>query len=116
MFASLNAAGIYLCNEKITDFIPFSSSEKFLELKRGEKIPEITEIIKKYGEITFEQEDIAALFDASHQFPNPAGDYLRSHAFELAETHNINIKERLHQLSLVLTREGIKNLLKKKIS
>jgi len=114
MFASLNAAGIYLCNEKITDFIPFSSSEKFLELKRGEKIPEITEIIKKYGEITFEQEDIAALLDASHQFPNPAGDYLRSHAFELAETHNIDLKERLHQLSLVLTREGIKKSSEKK--
>lgn len=114
MFASVHVCGIYLCDEKTTAFIPFPSSEQFLELKRGEKIPEINTVIQKYGEIIFEQKDIADLFQLSCQFPNPAGEFLRSHAFEIAEEHGINLKERLHSIALILTKEGVRKSSEKK--
>lgn len=113
MFGSVHVCGIYLCNEKISDFIPFSG-EQFLKLKKGEKIPELTQAVEKYEEIIFEQEDIAQLFDAPYQFPNPAGAFLRSHAFEIAEEHHINLKERLQKVSLLLTKEHIRKSSEKK--
>lgn len=114
MFGSVHVCGVYLCNEKISDFIPFSSSEQFLRLKKGEKIKEITEVLEKYKEIIFEQEDIALNFGVLHQFPNPAGEYLRGHAFEIAVKYSINLKERLQEVSLQLTKEYIRRSSEKK--
>lgn len=112
MFGSVHACGIYLCNEKTSDFIPLSK-EQFLKLKRGEKIPEIVKALESY-EIVFEQEDIAALFDAQCEFPNPAGEYLRKHAFEIAEKYGIDLKERLQEVSLYLTKESVRKSSEKK--
>lgn len=113
MFGSVHVCGMYLCDETVSEFIPFSS-DHFLRLKNGEKILEITEAIAKYEEIIFEQEDIAKLFNAPYQFPNPAGKFLRSHAFEIAEEYHINLRERLQEVSLVLTKEYIRKSSEKK--
>ena len=113
MFGSVHVCGVYLCSEEISDFIPFSG-EQFLKLKKGDKIPEITQAVEKYEKIIFEQEDVARFFDAPYQFPNPAGEFLRSHAFEIAEEHHINLKERLQKVSLLLTKEYIRKSSEKK--
>jgi nucleolar protein 56 len=114
MFGSVHACGIYLCNEDTSDFIPFTSSEQFLKLKKGEKIPEIVTAVQKYTKIIFEQKDIADVFHLPHQFPNPAGEFMRSHGVDLAQHHAIDLKERVHQVSLQLTKENIKKSSEKK--
>jgi hypothetical protein len=96
MFGSVHACGVYICNEETSDFIPLTS-EQFLRLKRGEKISEIARITEEY-KVILEQEDIASLFDVPCQFPNPAGEFLRSHLYEITEKHNINVRERLHNV------------------
>jgi nucleolar protein 56 len=114
MFASINACGIYLCDEKTCDFIFFSDAEQFLMLKRGEKIPELVKIIEKYEEIIFEQKNIAEIFEKPCKFPNPAGIHLRTFAIEFAEKNGINLKERMREVSLYLTRKSVKESSEKK--
>ena len=114
MFASVHVCGVYLCNDEVSDFIPFSSPEQFLKLKKGEKIQEITDRLKKYNNIVFEQKDIADMYGVLHQFPNPAGEYIRSHAFEIAEENNIDLGKRLHDVSIWLTKEHIRKASEKK--
>ncbi len=111
MFASLHVCGVYLCDEETRDFVPFSSPEQFIKLKRGEKIPEIIDILKKYGTVTFEQEDVARIFDQPYKFPNPAGEYLRDHIVEIVDTH---VKERMREISFVLVKEKIRKSSEKK--
>lgn len=113
MYASVHAVGICLTNEKTADFIPLTK-DQFLRLKRGEKITEITSIIEKYRDVIFEQKEIADIFEVPHQFPNPAGEYVRGHAFELAETHDIDLKQRQRDISLLLTKEGVRKSSEKK--
>jgi nucleolar protein 56 len=112
MFGSVHACGVYICNEETSDFIPLTS-EQFLRLKRGEKISEIARITEEY-KVILEQEDIASLFDVPCQFPNPAGEFLRSHLYEITEKHNINVRERLHNVSLSLTKEYVRKSSEKK--
>lgn len=114
MFASVHVVGIYLCNEETSEFIPFSSAEQFLKVKKGEKIPELVAAITKYKDISFEQKDIATIFGQPYTFPNPAGVYIRSEAFTLAKTHNIDLKKRLQKVSLLLTKESVKKSSEKK--
>lgn len=114
MFGSVHVCGMYICNEEISTFIPFTSVDQFLTLKGREKISEITSAIEKYGKITFEQEDTAQIYSMPHQFPNPAGEYLRSHILTLAQEHHINIRERLHEVSLLLTKDNIRKSSEKK--
>ncbi len=113
MFGSLHVCGIYLCDEETSDFIPLTV-EQFLKLKKGEKIPEIAHTFEKHKQIIFEQEDVSNSFGLPSQFPNPAGEYLRSHAFEIAEEHSMNLKERLKEVSLFLTKESIRRSSEKK--
>jgi nucleolar protein 56 len=79
-----------------------------MAVKEGKKIPQITEIVEKDPEIIFEQKAIAHLYGARYQFPNPAGEYLRSHAEEIMKAHGIDLKKRLYEISMALTKESIR--------
>lgn len=114
MFACVHVCGIYLCDEKTSEFIPFSNPEHFLKIKRGEKIPEIDKISGEYNTIVFEQKDIAELYNQSAQFPNPAGDYMRKNAFSLAGKNNINLKKRMRHTLVELSKETIRKASEKK--
>jgi nucleolar protein 56 len=105
--------GIYVCNEKTSEFIPFLNSE-FLQVKRGEKLPEIVRVLKTYGDIVFEQEDIAELFNQSYQSPNPAGLYMRENAFSLAEKYDIDLKKRMWDICIELAKETVRKASEKK--
>ncbi|MBU7033008.1 MAG: C/D box methylation guide ribonucleoprotein complex aNOP56 subunit [Theionarchaea archaeon] len=114
MFISVHACGCYLCNDHSGDFIPFSTPDQFMALKEGKKIPQITEIVEREPQIIFEQKALARLYGVRYQFPNPAGEYLRSHAAELMEPHGIDLKERLYEISILLTRDSIRRSSEKK--
>lgn len=113
MYASVHVCGIYLCNEKTSEFIPLTP-EEFLAVKRGEKIEKIIALLEKWGEITFEQEEIASLYCNPHQFPNPAGEYVRKHVYELAQESTVQVRERQRALSFLLTKEGVRKSSEKK--
>ncbi|MBU7018857.1 MAG: C/D box methylation guide ribonucleoprotein complex aNOP56 subunit [Theionarchaea archaeon] len=112
MFGSIHACGMYICNEETSNFIPLTL-DQFLGLKRGEKIPEIAQIVEE-NNVILEQDDIASLFDVPCQFPNPAGEFLRGNLHEIAEEHDINVRERLHSVSLSLTKEYVRKSSEKK--
>ncbi|MBU6998875.1 MAG: C/D box methylation guide ribonucleoprotein complex aNOP56 subunit [Theionarchaea archaeon] len=113
LFATVHVCGIYLCNEEISEFIPFSSSEQYLQVKRGEKVEELDRAVKG-REIIFEQKDIADLLGQQHQFPNPAGDILRKTCLEISGMSSIDLHERMREVAFALTREGVKASSEKK--
>jgi nucleolar protein 56 len=113
LFASVHVCGIYLCNEEINEVIPFSSSEQYLKVKRGEKVKELDRAVKD-RQVIFEQKEIADLLGQKHQFPNPAGEYMRRECFTIAEKNDINLHERMREVAFALTKEGVRTSSEKK--
>ena len=108
MFIFVHACGCYVCNENTAHFIPFSTPDQFLAVKKGKKISQITEIVQKYPEIIFEQKEIAQCYSAPYQFPNPAGEYFRLHAEDIVEPHSLTISDRLYEIAMTLSKEAVR--------
>jgi nucleolar protein 56 len=103
-----------MSDENTADFIPFSTPDQFLAVKEGKKISPLTEIVQEYPDIIFEQKDIAQMYGAQYQFPNPAGEYFRLHAVEISDSHDIHLPTRVYDVSMILTRDAIRKFSEKK--
>jgi nucleolar protein 56 len=114
MFISVHACGCYICDDNTADFIPFSTPDLFLTVKEGKKVSPLTELVQEYPDIIFEQKDIAQMYGAQHQFPNPAGEYFRLHAEEILDSHTIDLPARLYDVSVTLTKNDIRKFSEKK--
>ncbi|MBU7013583.1 MAG: C/D box methylation guide ribonucleoprotein complex aNOP56 subunit [Theionarchaea archaeon] len=113
LFATVHVCGIYLCNEEISEFVPFSSSEQYLRVKRGERVDELDRAVKD-RQVVFEQKEIAEVLGQQYQFPNPAGEHVRSACCEVSGMSGNDLFERMRDVAFALTREGVKAASEKK--